>query len=161
MLALGLAILRLTLSVVFVIHGANKLFGFWGGPGVGPGGLARTASHFASIGLEPGVFMAVLAGLIQFGGGLLLGIGFLTRWAAAAILGYLIIVVWKEHAQWGFFLNWQNDPTRGQGLEYSLVLIAGVLLFVLAGGGDFSIDGWRAQGRASRAAGRARLRGNR
>jgi putative oxidoreductase len=158
MLALGLAILRLTLSIVFVIHGANKLFGFWGGPGVGPGGLASTASHFASLGLEPGVVMAVLAGVIQFVGGILLGFGFLTRWASAAILGYLLIGVWKEHAKWGFFLNWVNDPTRGQGMEYSVVLIAAVLLLVLAGGGDLSIDGWRAQGRASRAAGRARLR---
>jgi hypothetical protein len=43
-------------------------------------------------------------------------------------------------------------------MEYSVVLIAAVLLLVLAGGGDLSIDGWRAQGRASRAAGRARLR---
>ena len=158
MIAIGLAILRLTLAVVLAIHGAHTLFGFWAGPGVGPGGLAPTASHFASIGLEPGVYMAVLAGGIQLVGGLLLGIGFLTRWAAAAVLGYLAISSWKQHAPWGFFLNWVNDPTRGHGMEYAIVLMSALFLFVLAGGGDFSIDGRRSQSAAARAAGRARLR---
>ena len=158
MIAIGLAILRLTLAVVLAIHGAHTLFGFWAGPGVGPGGLAPTASHFASIGLEPGMLMAALAGGIQLVGGVLLAVGFLTRWAAAAVLGYLAISGWKQHAPWGFFLNWVNDPTRGHGMEYAIVLMSALLLFVLAGGGDFSIDGRRSQSAAARAAGRARLR---
>ena len=158
MTAIGLAILRLTLAVVLAIHGAHILFGFWGGPGVGPGGLSPTAARFASIGLEPGVYMAALAGGIQLVGGLLLAIGFLTRWAAAAVLGYLAISSWKQHAPWGFFLNWVNDPTRGHGMEYAIVLMSALLLFVLAGGGDFSVDGRRSESAAARAAGRARLR---
>jgi putative oxidoreductase len=158
MIAIGLAILRLTLAVVLAIHGAHTLFGFWGGPGAGPGGLSPTASHFASIGLEPGMYMAVVAGVIQLVGGFLLAVGFLTRWAAAAVLGYLAISSWKQHAPWGFFLNWVNDPTRGHGMEYAIVLMSALFLFVLAGGGDFSIDGRRSQSAAARAAGRARLR---
>ena len=158
MTAIGLVLLRLTLAFVFAVHGAHKLFAFWGGPGVGPGGLSPTASHFAAIGLEPGVVMAVLAGVIEFLGGLLLATGFLTRWAAAALLGYVAISAWKVHVPWGFFLNWVNDPARGHGIEYSIVLMGALTLFILAGGGEFSLDGRRSQSAEARAAGRARLR---
>ena len=54
------------------------------------------------------------------------------------MFGYLAISAWKQHAPWGFFLNWVNDPTRGHGMEYAIVLMSALLLFVLAGGGDFS-----------------------
>lgn len=159
MTAIGLVILRLTLAVVFAVHGAHTLFGYFRGPGIGPGGLSNTASHFSSVGLEPGVLMAVLAGVIQLAGGLLISVGFLTRWAASALIGYLVILTWKEHAKWGFFLNWVNDPTRGHGYEYALMLIGSLAVLAFAGGGDFSIDGHRAKSAASMAAGRARLRG--
>jgi putative oxidoreductase len=158
MTAVGLAVLRVTLGFVLAVHGAHKLFAFWSGPGVGPGGLSRTAAHFVAIGLEPGVLMAVLAGVIELVGGLLVATGFLTRWAAAALLGYLAISAWKEHVPWGFFLNWVNDPTRGHGLEYVIVLMSALILFLLSGGGDYSLDGRRSQSAAARAAGRARLR---
>ena len=158
MTGVGLAILRVTLAVVFAIHGAHKLFGFWGGPGVGPGGISRTGAQFAALGLEPGVFVAVTAGVIELVGGVLLATGFLTRWASAALVGYLAITAWKRHVPWGFFLNWVNDPTRGHGMEYAIVLMSALLLFVLAGGGDFSVDGRRSESAAARAAGRARLR---
>ena len=158
MTGVGLAILRVTLAVVFAIHGAHKLFGFWAGPGVGPGGISRTAAQFAALGLEPGVFVAVTAGVIELVGGILLAAGFLTRWASAALAGYLAITAWKRHAPWGFFLNWVNDPARGDGLEFVIVLMAGLTLFILAGGGEYSIDGRRSISAASRAAGRARLR---
>jgi putative oxidoreductase len=158
MTAIGLAILRLTLAVVFVIHGAHTLFGYFRAPGIGPGGLSNTAAHFSSVGLEPGVLMAVLAGVIQLIGGLLISIGFLTRWASSALVGYLAILIWKEHAQWGFFLNWVNDPTRGHGYEHALVLIGGLAVLAFAGAGDLSIDEQRAKSAASMAAGRARLR---
>jgi len=158
MTEIGLILLRVALSVVLVAHGAHKLFGMWGGPAVGPGGLDQTALQFTAMQLEPGFLMAVLAGLIQFAGGLLIGVGFLTRYAAAAAIGYLAIGAWKEHLQWGFFLNWVNAPGRGQGIEYNLVLAAALGCLILAGPGDWSIDGSRASRAASRAAGRARLR---
>ncbi len=159
MAAIGLVILRLTVAVVCVAHGANVLFGALAGSGLAAGGLAQTAAYFDGIGLAPGFFMAILAGVIQFAGGLLVGAGWLTRWAALSIVGYLCLTVWKDHARWGFFLNWVLDPTRGHGYEFALVLMGGLLCLVFAGGGDWSIDGLRAKTAASRAAGRARLRG--
>lgn len=159
MAGLGLVVLRLVLAVVFVAHGANKLFGIWGGPGVGPGGLQNTAAQYAALGLHPEFLLAVLAGIIQFVGGLLIGFGLLTRWAAAALVAYLAIGIWKEQLVWGFFLNWIATPGRGQGIEYSIILAGALACLMLSGGGEWSIDGQRAHSRARRAAGRARLRG--
>jgi putative oxidoreductase len=158
MLRFGLTILRVTLAIVFVVHGAHILFGFASGPGVGPGGLAESARRFAEAGIEPGNLMALLGGLIQFGGGLLVGLGFLTRYAAAAVLGYVLLAAWKQQLMWGFYLNWVSDATRGQGIEYSLVLAGGLACLLLAGGGALSIDDLRESRAAARAAGRARLR---
>jgi putative oxidoreductase len=158
MAALGLVIVRLTLAVVLFAHGAHTLFGAFAGPGIGPGGIDNTVAHFTALGLEPAFFLAVLAGLAQLVGGVLIAIGWFTRWAAGANVIYMAVGIWKEHVRWGLFLNWIGDPGRGHGIEYSMVLTAILLLLVLAGAGDFSIDGWRARGHAARAAGRARLR---
>ncbi len=158
MTSLGLVLLRLALAIVFVAHGCHKLFGAWSGPGIGPGGLSNTAKYFASIDLQPAVVLATLAGMAQLVGGLLIGVGALTRYAAIAGLAYLGIGLWKVHWKWGLFLNWANDSGRGQGIEYSLVLAAALGCLLLAGPGDFSVDGRRASSRASHAAGRARLR---
>ena len=100
----------------------------------------------------------MLGGLIQLVGGLLVGLGLLTRWAALTVVAFLAMALWKDHARWGFFLNWVNDPTRGQGMEFSLLLIGGLAALALAGAGDWSLDGRRASTAATRAAGRARLR---
>ncbi len=159
MAGLGLTILRLALAVVFVAHGAHELFGVWGNPGVGPGGLAYTSSVYAGLGLHPEFLLAVLAAVTQLVGGVLLAFGYLTRWAAVAIALYLSVGVWKAHWQWGFFLNWTGAAGRGQGIEYSFALMGALLCLVFTGGGPWSIDGRRASTAASRAAGRARLRG--
>ena len=159
MAGLGLLILRLVLAIVFVAHGTNILFGAWAGPGVGPGGLQFTAEQYKSLGLHPEFVLAVLAGATQLVGGLFIAIGLLTRIASAAVLIYLGIGIWKEHLQWGFFLNWVHAPSLGHGVEYSMMLAAALVCLMFAGGGDWSIDGQRQSSRASRAAGRARLRG--
>jgi Predicted membrane protein len=157
---LGLVVLRLVLAVVFVAHGANILFGAWAGPGIGPGGLQITAQQYAAMGLHPEFLLAVLAGVTQLVGGLLLGLGLLTRFASAALLIYIGVGVWKEHLQWGFFLNWlHTDPRQGLGIEYSVTLAGALICLAFIGGGAWSIDGQRQSTRASRAAGRARLRG--
>src|ERR1043166_2209221 len=106
MAGIGLVVIRLALAAVFVAHGANKLFGLFPGPGVGPGGLHNTAAQYAALGLHPEFLFAVVGALTQLIGGVLIGAGYLTRWATAAILVYLAIGVWKEHWRWGFFLNW-------------------------------------------------------
>jgi putative oxidoreductase len=159
MAGLGLVVLRLALAAVFVAHGAHKLFGVWGDPGVGPGGLQITASQYAALGLHPEFLLAVLAGVTQLVGGLLLGLGYFTRWAAAAIVIYLGVGAWKAHLQWGFFLNWIGTSGRGHGIEYSVALAGALVCLMLTGAGDWSLDGLRASSTAARAAGRARLRG--
>jgi putative oxidoreductase len=154
----GLCLLRLALAVVLVAHGAHKLFGMWAGPGVGPGGLNNTAAYFQSIDLQPAFLLAVVAGVAQLLGGALIGLGALTRYASALGLMYIGVGMWKAHWKWGLFLNWTIDPGRGHGIEYALVIAGALFCLLFTGPGEFSIDGQRATSRASRAAGRARLR---
>jgi putative oxidoreductase len=156
---LGLVVLRIVLAAVFVAHGANKLFGAWAGPGIGPGGLTNTTAFVSAIGLHPTFPLAVALGMTEFLGGVMIGVGLLTRWASLALVVAMGIGVWKVHLQWGFFLNWMGTPGRGQGLEFPLVLIGALLCLALSGGGEISVDGRNASSAAHRAAGRARLRG--
>ncbi len=156
---LGLMALRLVLAAVFIAHGANKLFGLWAGPGIGVGGPQTTAQLFTAVGLEPNFPLAVLVGGVELLGGFLLAIGWFTRVAASTLIIVMGVIIWKMHAQWGFFLNWMAAPERGQGVEFHVVLIGALLCLTLAGAGEWSIDGTREKSAASRAAGRARLRG--
>jgi putative oxidoreductase len=158
MAALGLAVLRLTLAAVLLAHGSHQLFGVLNGPGVGPGGLSATSAYFAGIGLTHPLPLAVLVGVLQFSGGLLIAIGFLTRWASLALVGTLGFLAWKDAWRWGFFMNWALDPARGHGIEYAVILAGGLLCLALTGAGDLSIDGRRNRRAALRASGRARLR---
>lgn len=157
MAALGLLVLRAVLAIVFVAHGANIVFGAWGGAGIGPGGLNAAAARFEPFGAA--IVLAVLAGVVQLVGGLLLAAGLLTRWAGFALLVYVTFGLWTEHRHWGFFLNWVGTPERGLGIEYSLVMAGALICLICTGAGDWSIDGRRMSTRAQRAAGRARLRG--
>lgn len=156
----ALLLLRLVLAVVSVAHGMHVLFGTLGGEGlgIGVGGLDAAAARFTEMGLTPGFLIALLAGVTQLVAGVLLGIGYLTRWAAVALAGYTTILAWQSQAQWGFFLNWVGEPGRGQGVEYSLVFAAACLAIALLGGGEWSFDGRRRRRAAYVAAGRARLR---
>ena len=158
MTAAGLLLLRLTLAVVLVAHGAHVLFGAFSGSNVGPGGLSRAAAYMSALDLSPAFPIAVATGAIQLAGGALVGVGWLTRWASAATAVLLTLLLFRDSARWGFFLNWVLDPTRGHGMEFSLLLIGGLACLSLAGAGEWSIDGVRAHSAASRAAGRARLR---
>ena len=149
----GLTVLRLMVGVTFVAHGAQHLFGVWGGQG-----LAGTAASFDSIGLSPGYPLAVTVGVIEFGGGLLLAAGALTQYAAVALTAVMLGAMWKVHLANGFFLNWAMTPGVGHGVEYNLVLIAALLCLTLTGPGALSIDHRRERSAQSYAAGRARLR---
>ena len=111
------------------------------------------------MGLSPAFALAVASGVLQFGGAVAIGAGVFTRWAAAGALLPLALAVWREYLPWGFFLNWTNASGRGHGLEYAIVVAAGLVCLLLSGPGDWSVDGLRANTAARRAAGRARLRG--
>ncbi len=141
----GPAVLRVAVGAIFIAHGAQKLFGVWGG-----GGLDATAGGFAKLGLEPSYPLAVVAGLVEFGGGLLLVAGALTLFAALALTFQMLVAIWKVHGAHGFFLP--------AGYEYNVALIAALVSLVLTGPGAFSFDRHRAVSAAADAAGRARVR---
>lgn len=156
--ALGLLVLRLTLAVVLVAHGSNILFGAFAGSGIGHGGLTTTAAHYQALGLALPYPLAVLAGLIQLIGGVLIAVGLLTRWAGVAVATMLAVDAWKDNYRWGFFLNWLMDPGRGHGVEYAVLFGGGLLCLIVGGAGAWSLDGRRSNSAAARAASRARLR---
>jgi putative oxidoreductase len=158
MTSLGLLAVRLALALVALAHGLHKLFGFFAGPGVGSGGLDQTAAYLGGIGLEPAFPLALLAGLTQLSTGALIGLGWLTRWAAFVLSLYMLMGLVFEHWRWGLFLNWLSTPGRGNGVEYSVVILGALVLLMFAGGGDLSVDGRRSRHMESRAAGLDRIR---
>jgi putative oxidoreductase len=149
----GATCLRLALGAVFVAHGAQKLFGVWGGPG-----LAGTSRMLGQLGFSETMPLAILVALTEFGGGLLLVFGAATMWAALALLIDMGVATYKVHWPNGFFINWSLTPGRGHGIEFNVVLIAALLSLVLTGPGALSFDVRRHRSRESRAAGRARIR---
>ncbi len=126
---LGEPLMRASAGLILMPHGAQKLFGWFGGYG-----LEGTAGYFSGdLGLEPGIFWAALVASTEFLGGLFLAIGFLTRPAAAAIAVVMAVAVFTVHLPNGFF--WGQG-----GLEYPLLWGLVALGFVLRGGGELSVD---------------------
>jgi putative oxidoreductase len=158
MVGLGLLVLRIALAVVFFAHGGNKLFGLFGGPGIGSGGLTSASAYFESIGLQPAFLLAVTEAVLEVAGSILILLGFFTRWASAALAIAMGIAIWKVHFKWGFFLNWTGAPDRGHGMEFALMLCLALVALALTGGGDWSLDGMNQRAADRDAAGRARLR---
>ncbi len=126
---LGLLIIRLVVGLTLAAHGSQKLFGWFGGYGI-----AGTAGFMAQIGFVPGRRSALLAGLAEVGGGLLLALGTATPLAAATIIGVMVVAIFSVHWPKGFFV------TPG-GYEYNLVLATVALGIAFAGPGRFSVDG--------------------
>ena len=119
---------RLVLGIVFAAHGAQKLFGWFGGYG-----LEGTGQWMASIGLEPGYFLALLAGSAEFFGGVALLIGLAVRPAALALAGTMVVAIFSAHWANGFFMS-------NNGYEFALTLLAGSIALVISGAGKLSID---------------------
>lgn len=126
--AIGLLIIRLVVGLTLAAHGAQKLFGWFGG--YGPKG---TGGFFESIGFKPGVPLAILVGLAEFGGGLMFAAGFLTWLAAAFIVIVMLGAMLKVHAKNGFWVT-------SNGIEFNLILIVIVVGVALIGAGDYSLD---------------------
>jgi putative oxidoreductase len=149
----GPVVLRVAVGAVFVAHGAQKLFGIWGGPG-----LTGTTRFLEQLGLSPAYPLAVTAGIGEFAGGLLLIAGALTFAASLVLAVDITAATWKVHLANGFFINWGLLPGRGQGYEFDLVLMAALITLMLTGAGALSVDERRARDAESLAYGRARLR---
>jgi len=128
-----LAVLRLALGVVFFAHGAQKVLGWFGGPGY-TGAMEMFTRHLGI----PAVF-AVLAILAEFLGGIGLITGFLTRIAALGIAVDMLVAIALVHAPNGFFMNW-NGNKHGEGFEFHILAIALALFAMVHGAGAFSID---------------------
>ncbi|MCL6616530.1 MAG: DoxX family protein [Anoxybacillus ayderensis] len=128
MMHIGILLIRLAVGLTFVGHGAQKLFGWFGGYG-----LKGTGGWLESIGLKPGMTMALIAGLAEFVGGLLFALGLFTPFAALLIAATMFIAIVKVHAPNGFWIT-QN------GFEYNLILIVVVIGVALIGAGDYSLD---------------------
>ncbi len=120
--------LRVPIGLIFAAHGAQKLFGWFGGYG-----LEGTGQFFASVGLNPGYLMALLAGAVEFFGGLALVVGLLVRPAAAALAVAMLIAILAVHGSKDFFLS-------TNGYEYALALFAASVSVMLSGGGRLSAD---------------------
>src|SRR3954453_6749355 len=125
---LGLTILRVVVGALFIGHGTQKLFGWFGGYG-----LEGTGGFFESLGYRPGKRAAMAAGASEAGGGALLALGFLSPLAAAGIVGSMSQAIQAVHAPKG---PWVSDG----GWEYNAVLIAAALAVADAGPGDMSLD---------------------
>jgi len=125
---IGLLIIRLVIGLTFVGHGAQKLFGWFGGYGI-----KGTGEWLKTIGFSQGPkIWATLAGLFEFIGGLLFAAGFLTWIGSILIVIVMIDAVYAVHLKNGF---WGD---RG-GYEYNVVLIAVVIGIALTGPGDYTL----------------------
>lgn len=149
----GLTALRWAIGAVFIAHGGQKLLGLWGGPGLG-----GTTGYFASLGLQPAYPLAILASGTEFIGGILLILGWGTRWVSLALAIVMGVAIWKVHYANGFFMNWTGAAGRGHGIEFNLVLIAALICLMFNGPGGLSFDEWRNQSAEAEARGRARAR---
>jgi putative oxidoreductase len=125
---IGLLLLRLGVGLTLAAHGAQKLFGWFGGYG-----LEGTGKGLETLGFLPGRRKALMAGLAEFGGGVLLALGFITPLAGALVVGVMLVAGVSAHARKGFF------ATAG-GYEYILVLAVSGLTPAFTGPGQFSLD---------------------
>ncbi|HEX7594539.1 MAG TPA: DoxX family protein [Anaerolineae bacterium] len=125
---LGLLILRLVLGFLFIGHGAQKLFGWFGGPG-----MKGVTGWLGSMGMRPAWFWALMAGLSEFGGGVLLVLGFLSPLGSLGIIAAMLVAINKAHLSKGL---WNSNG----GYEFPLMNIAAALAIGLAGAGAYSLD---------------------
>lgn len=118
---------RIALGLIFIAHGAQKVFGVWGGKG-----LRAFTEGPAPFGLQPAWLWLGTAACAELVGGLLVLLGLLTRFGALMIVPVMLVAMFGVH--WGaFFL-------QSRGIEYTLALLAMALALVIAGGGRMSFD---------------------
>ncbi|SMS01723.1 Putative oxidoreductase MhqP [Vibrio mangrovi] len=121
-------ILRVPVGIILMAHGSQKLFGWFGGYG-----LEGTGQWMASLGMEPGILMAFLAGCGEFFGGMFLLLGLLTRPAAFVTAFTMVVAIFSVHINNGLFLS-------NNGYEYALALLAICVSLIFSGSGKVSLD---------------------
>ena len=127
-LNLGLLILRVVVGLTVAAHGAQKVFGWWGGPGIAGWTVAVTKLR-----IRPAAPWAWVAALSEFGGGLLFALGLLSPLGSLGIAGAMLVAIATVH--------WANGFWNGKrGYEFNLTLLASVAAVALAGPGAYSLD---------------------
>ena len=132
-LSMGLMLLRFVLGAVFFAHGAQKVFGWFGGYG-----LSGTVGYFRNVVHVPAP-LAYLGPFVEFVGGVALILGIFTKFAALGIFLMMLVATIKVHLPAGFFLSGKGDG-KGQGYEFTLTLAVVSLVLVILGGGIYSLD---------------------
>ena len=125
---LGLLLVRLVIGLIFMAHGSQKLFGWFGGHG-----LKGTGGFFESLGFRPGTLFAFLAGVGEFGGGALIALGFLGPVGAMLAGATMLVAIVSVHLPKGFWA--QNG-----GYEMPLVFGTAAFALAFAGPGQYSLD---------------------
>src|SRR5271154_7039423 len=128
---LALIAARTALAWIFIYHGSGKLFGWFNGPGI-----HQTALYFSNTAhLHPGGLFAVLGGVIEFGGGIAMALGFAARLAGLALFGDMVMAM--------ITVTWSTgiaSVTSPPGYQINLALAVLALIIVLLGAGRFSVD---------------------
>jgi putative oxidoreductase len=127
---LGILVWRVLFGAVIAAHGAQKLFGAFGGYG-----LKGTGAFFETLGFRPGVLFAALAGCSEFLGGLLLALGLCTPVGAALVLATMIVAMGSVHLKNGFF-------AANNGIELPFLFAAAAVGAAFTGSGVYSLDAW-------------------
>lgn len=127
-LSLGLLILRVVVGLTLAVHGVQKLFGWFEGPGV-----SKLMQGFEKQGFKPTWLWVSLVILGEVGGGFSLALGFLTPLGAAGGFGAMFMAMFKTHWKNGFF-------SGKRGYEYTLVLMAASVAIGLTGPGSYALD---------------------
>ncbi|MCA1030759.1 DoxX family protein [Bacillus timonensis] len=124
----GILLIRITVGLTLAGHGVQKLFGWFGGPGLKEAGV-----HFETVGIYPGEQMALAAGLLECIGGLMLALGLLTPIGSLMIIVTMLMAILKVHGPNGYWMN-------QKGFEYNLLIIVASFACILIGAGRYSID---------------------
>jgi len=122
----GLLLLRLALGLTMAAHGAQKLFGWFGGRGI-----EGTGKFFASVGYGSGEVMAVVAGMSEILGGLGVVLGLLTPLAGAAVVGVMVNAI---------AVKWDGGFFAPLGMEFELLLAMVAITLILVGPGRYALD---------------------
>lgn len=130
----ALLVVRVGLAWIFIYYGAAKLFGAF--PGAGPHGIHETALFMSNTAhLHPGTFFAVVAGLVEFGGGIAMALGFFVRLAGLALFGDMVLAMIT--VTWVTGINSTSTPP---GYQLNVALAVMALAVALVGAGRFGID---------------------
>src|SRR5918999_4219326 len=123
----GLLVVRVVLGSILAAHGAQKLFGWFGGHGIG-----GTSGWVDSMGFRPARLYATVVGLAEFGGGVSLVLGLITPWGAAAVAGVMLVAVATVHWSNGFF-------NASGGYEVNIFIISTSIPLAIHGPREVSV----------------------